>query len=204
MRLGWSQPLLPSSPTKPPPDPSGSSLSPRGATHGSPLPYPGLLLPPHALPVPRREPPMGFFGPTPGLLSPTAQTLLLVEPHRFLAPEPMPSMGTLLSRLSLLTPFFHLPLLLLLLSLSPSPFHLLRSTVLQVGICYAIFPGSSLCSAVSWGSQVPGHTLAMPLPYPGALVSPLPRESSHCVCPACSRVHIVLDRCPTCAGKRSG
>ena len=52
---------------------------------------------------------MGSFGPTPGLLSPTAQTLLLVETHRVLAPEPMPSMGTLLSLLSLLTPFFHLP-----------------------------------------------------------------------------------------------
>ena len=52
MRRWWPRPLLPGSPTEAPPSPSGSSLSPRSAAHGPPLPY---ARPPPTTPTPPRS-----------------------------------------------------------------------------------------------------------------------------------------------------
>lgn len=55
---------------------------------------------PFPLPIPRQRPPISFCSPILGILSPATQTLLLVELHQFLAPEPTFHIGTLLPSLS--------------------------------------------------------------------------------------------------------
>lgn len=94
--------------------------------------YPGQPPATHfPLPFPRQRPPISFCSPVLGTLSPATQTLPLVEPHQFLAPEPTFHIGTLLPSLSSL--LYSVFLYFFFLFLFSSSLSLLRSVAFQVG-----------------------------------------------------------------------
>lgn len=119
-------------------------------------------------PSPQQQTPISFFSPSPGLPSPMAQALLLVETLVLGTRAHAPWRHLASFAFSLLTPFFHLPLFLLPLSLFPSllftfpgPQHSRR------GLASPTFQ-RALFALYSQLPPVPGYTLATTAtPTPG-------------------------------------